>query len=232
MELQSGSIRIDDIDLSRVTRAVLRQRCFIAVPQDPYISSDATLRFNLDSSESLPDTVVTAALRKTQLWRHFYKGCPISTRTNSAENESSEIQDREPLDSVISDLPPLSTGQLQLLSLARAVLRAEFSRGHYSSSIYPDDGKTTKPILLLDEATSSLDPETDSVIQNVIEEEFTAKGNTVIVISHRSSVMGSGLRSGRERVVVLKNGRFQELFDAETSAGYKDYPEEDTKSLL
>lgn len=77
---------------------------------------------------------------------------------------------------------------MQLLSLARAVLRTRFE------ATYSDHTASNQPkrILLLDEATSSLDPETDAIMQDVIREEFTERGHTVIAISHRLSVPSPG----------------------------------------
>ncbi len=78
----------------------------------------------------------------------------------------------------------LSSGQAQRLALARAFLIAT-------------------PILILDEPTSSLDPETESYI-----EEFThtvIKGRTVITIAHRLNTVYNA-----NQIVVFDQGRIVE----------------------
>lgn len=86
---------------------------------------------------------------------------------------------------------------------------------------YRDSTTTTKPILLLDEATSSLDPETDTIIQEVIQEEFTNKGHTVIVIAHRMSAVARGMREGRDVVVWMGEGKVERIVEG----GWSDVDE-------
>ena len=74
----------------------------------------------------------------------------------------------------------LSGGQKQRLAIARALL-------------------TNPPILIFDEATSSLDPESENIIQTNLRK--IAKGRTVIIVSHRLSIV-----SGAESILVLNNG--------------------------
>jgi ABC-type multidrug transport system fused ATPase/permease subunit len=50
VDIQSGSIVVDGVDLSTVPRSLVRQKCFITIAQDPYILEPASLRFNLDVS--------------------------------------------------------------------------------------------------------------------------------------------------------------------------------------
>ena len=75
----------------------------------------------------------------------------------------------------------LSGGERQRLSIARAFLK-------------------DAPIILLDESTASLDPETETKIQQALEK--LTKGKTVMMIAHR-------LRSvvGCDKIVVLDKGR-------------------------
>jgi ATP-binding cassette subfamily B protein len=75
----------------------------------------------------------------------------------------------------------LSQGQRQLLSVARALLY-------------------NPPVLVLDEATSSVDPETERLLQDAVNQLLT--GRTSVVIAHRFSTI---LRA--DRVLVLQRGQ-------------------------
>jgi len=78
----------------------------------------------------------------------------------------------------------LSGGQKQRLSIARAILK-------------------DSSIILLDEATSSLDSESETVIQNAIEN--LTKNKTTIIIAHRlSTVMKC------DKILVFENGKIVE----------------------
>lgn len=78
----------------------------------------------------------------------------------------------------------LSTGQKQLLSLARAILA---------------DPK----IFVLDEATSSVDTETEVIIQNAVNKLL--KGRTSFIIAHRLSTIRAA-----DRILVIKDGKLIE----------------------
>lgn len=54
LDLKSGTIKVDGVDLSLVPRDLIRQRCFITVGQDPFILSQASLRLNLDVRRYIP----------------------------------------------------------------------------------------------------------------------------------------------------------------------------------
>lgn len=88
----------------------------------------------------------------------------------------------------------LSAGERQLVSLARAAL-------------------ADPAVLVLDEATSSLDPDTELLVEQALEE--LVKGRTVIAIAHRLS---TAERSDRVGVVaggrLVELGSHQELVDA------------------
>jgi ATP-binding cassette subfamily B multidrug efflux pump len=75
----------------------------------------------------------------------------------------------------------LSHGQRQLLSVARALLY-------------------NPPVLVLDEATSSVDPETEHLLQDAVDQLLT--GRTSMVIAHRFSTIQRA-----DRVLVLQHGR-------------------------
>lgn len=79
----------------------------------------------------------------------------------------------------------LSGGQKQRLAIARALL-------------------SNPPILIFDEATSALDPESEFVIQSNL--KSIAKGRTVLIISHRLSIV-----SGSDQIVVIDSGSITAL---------------------
>ena len=74
----------------------------------------------------------------------------------------------------------LSGGQKQRLAIARALL-------------------TNPAILIFDEATSALDPESETVIKRNL--AAIAKGRTLIIVSHRLSML-----AGANRILVIDKG--------------------------
>ncbi|KAG4260155.1 hypothetical protein FPRO03_01978 [Fusarium proliferatum] len=188
LDTQSGSIEVDGIDLSQIPLSTIRERCFIIVTQDPFLLAQASLRFNLDPSETLSDIVILKSLERTGLCEHF---------DTHVQAKLADI-----LDSPLSSLPHMSTGQTQLFALTRDLLRAE----HCSIT-------GTKPILLLDEATSSVDGLTESTMRRVVKEVFTDNGHTVIEITHRLSGLKDIARTAGQNpevsVVLLSQGGIQ-----------------------
>ena len=79
----------------------------------------------------------------------------------------------------------LSGGQKQRLAIARALL-------------------TNPRILIFDEATSALDPESENVIQENLPR--IASGRTVLIISHRLSIV-----SGADKTIVLDKGELADF---------------------
>jgi len=100
IEISSGTMLIDDIDLSTIPRQEIRAR-LNAISQDPYFIA-GTIRLNLDPYASSNDTALISALQKVQLY--------------------DTIMANGGLDADL-DIDSLSHGQRQLFCLARAMLR-------------------------------------------------------------------------------------------------------------
>jgi ABC-type multidrug transport system, ATPase and permease components len=79
----------------------------------------------------------------------------------------------------------LSTGQKQLISLARAIL-------------------AQPEIFVMDEATSSVDTVTEALIQRGM--QALLSGRTSFIIAHRLSTIRNA-----DRIIVIENGRIQEM---------------------
>ncbi|MCJ1392591.1 hypothetical protein MMC18_005461 [Xylographa bjoerkii] len=99
LDLDRGSIWIDNVDLSTVPRQEVRSR-MIVMPQDPYFFN-GSVRLNLDPTSELSDATIIKALTKTQVW--------------------ATIQKQGGLDAMVTD-EFLSHGQRQLLCLSGAIL--------------------------------------------------------------------------------------------------------------
>ncbi|KAK7957338.1 ABC transporter [Apiospora aurea] len=184
-----GALETHGLDLQRVPIHVVREKLFVTIPQDAMLLDEATLRFNTDPSESLANDTIAGALEKTQLWKAFQP--PPSDRTACLGIETDVLS--RILDQRLAALPALSAGQRQLLALARALLQAHAA----------EEAGRDKPILLLDEALSAVDAETEGLMLDLIKDEFTDKGYTVIMVAHRLDAIKTRLREGVDEIIQL-----------------------------
>ncbi|KAI0135168.1 P-loop containing nucleoside triphosphate hydrolase protein [Daldinia grandis] len=198
LDAKSGSIVVDGINIAHVPRSAIRERCFVTVPQEPLLFNQQTLRFNIDPTETLSNDNIIEALSKTRLWHHFNSALNLD-RLQDTHSSTHLI-----LDQTLTSLPSLSVGQGQLLALARALLQ-----------VYIVNTSGAKPIILLDEATSSLDSSTEGLMLDIVHEEFTCKGHTVIMVAHRVGAAVAHLRKGVDIVVWMKDGRVEKIGDAD-----------------
>ena len=185
-QVQRGSIQVDGVDISQASPSIIRERCFIAVPQDAFNQPDESLRNNLDPLDYHSTREIKQALQRLHLWSHFQDaGLGLDN-----DEEVSRV-----LALPLSFFPPLSMGQTQLLSLACAILKAEYQVR-----------KGRKAIILLDEPAANLDDDYERLSSTVIEEEFTEKEHTVLMITHSSKDLRERVRPGKDVVVRIRNG--------------------------
>lgn len=158
--LSQGEIRIDGIPLSRIPADRLRRHIGI-VQQDAFIFS-GTIADNIAMGAPITQAEIEEAARQASL-HDFILTLPEGYQTQLDERGSN-----------------LSTGQRQLLSLARTLAR--------------------KPcILILDEATANIDSETES---HIMESLRALRGKvTILAIAHRLSTI-----TDADNILVLYRG--------------------------
>ncbi|KAJ6105067.1 ATP-binding cassette transporter [Penicillium sp. IBT 16267x] len=138
-----GPDRKTGVEIAQISSSAVRQRGIIAVPQDGFNITTATLQFILDPYHMSSEKSIMLALKETRLWEKL-----ISVSTDEMHESSDAFA--KILDLPMSLFLPLSAGQLQLFALCRILLRV------WSMA-------STKPVIILDEASSSLDLETESI---------------------------------------------------------------------
>ncbi|XP_031621602.1 probable multidrug resistance-associated protein lethal(2)03659, partial [Contarinia nasturtii] len=159
LAIVDGDILLDDVNTSSVDLKVLRSRISIIL-QEPILFS-GTLRRNLDPFEEFSDDDIWNALENVELKEFISKHNGLQMP-------------------VLAHGQNFSTGQRQILCLARATLRKN-------------------RIIILDEATANVDLRTDEMIQKTIREKFV--DSTVITEAHRlNTVIDS------DRVIVMDAG--------------------------
>lgn len=165
LEPASGQIIIDDLNISTIGLHDLRSRLAI-IPQDPILFS-GTVRSNLDPFNNYTDKDIWDVLGGVNMRE------AISKLKEGLESKVDPMGEN------------FSTGQRQLLCLARAMLR--------------------KPrVLIMDEATANVDMESDQLIQVCLRKDFT--NSTIITIAHRLNTV-----IDYDRILVLDRGEIKEF---------------------
>ncbi|KAL8871245.1 MAG: hypothetical protein Q9174_002883 [Haloplaca sp. 1 TL-2023] len=166
IEPVSGEISIDDLNTSTIGLLDIRSRLAI-IPQDAALF-EGTVRDNLDPGHVHDDTDLWSTLDHARLKEHVWG---MEGRLDARIHEGGAN---------------LSSGQRQLISLARALL-------------------TPTNILVLDEATAAVDIETDAMLQTTLRSSMF-KDRTIITIAHRiNTILDS------DRIVVLNHGSVAEF---------------------
>ena len=188
-EPRAGRIAVDGVDLRDIPLAWLSERIGI-VPQVAHLFA-GTIRDNIRYARlEATDAEVERAAARVKA-HEFIVGLEKGYDTEVGEGGER-----------------LSTGQRQLVALARAVLRD------------PD-------ILVMDEATSSIDTATERLVQEGVDEVL--KGRISFVVAHRLSTIrradvilviekGRIAEQGAHAELLAKRGRYWELYTNQFAA--------------
>ncbi|MEJ6483771.1 ABC transporter ATP-binding protein [Nostoc punctiforme UO1] len=164
-DVSGGAVKIDDIDVRSVTQASLRRQIGIVL-QDNILFSGTVAENIAFGAPHTTQADIEAAAQLANV-HEFITSLPQGYTTQLGERGA-----------------PLSQGQRQLISIARAVL------------INPR-------ILILDEATSSIDTRTEALVQSAIARLL--QGRTSFVIAHRLSTVTQA-----DQVLVIQQGQIVE----------------------
>ena len=164
-EFQGGEILVDGRDIRTLALADYRHQIGV-VPQEPFLFS-GTVRDNIryGLADKSDEEVRAAAV-------HIARGEWIQDLPDGLDTD------------VGSRGASLSTGQRQLVALARVLLK-------------------DPAVFILDEATASVDPFTETQIQEGL--EAVMQDRTALVIAHRLSTVRHA-----DRIIVMKQGRIIE----------------------
>jgi len=177
-----GRILIDGVDLNTLDPDAWRQR-LAWLPQSPRLFQGTLL-----------DNICLGQAKKGS--EPFFEKralTPFLVREAARRAHAAEFIDRLPLgyDTPVGERGAgLSGGQIQRIALARAFLR---------------DAR----LVILDEATANLDPASEALVQQAVDE--LARGRGMLVIAHRLATVRHA-----DRILVLDGGRVVEDGDHET----------------
>lgn len=162
----SGRILVDGTDVAHISPAQLRAQIG-CVPQDVQLFT-GSVRDNIAMGVVNKDTGRVVAVAKFVGAHNFIQRLPQGYNTVLGERGQG-----------------LSTGQRQLLCIARALIR-------------------NPRILILDEATSALDPATEEQLLRQL--KTNTRGRTVIMITHRLAPLAIA-----DRVALVMDGRVERI---------------------
>lgn len=184
-DLTGGDIKIDGISIKELTRDNIHE-IFTMVLQDTWLFSGTIKENIIYNNEEITDSQVEEVCKTVGL-HHFIKTLPHG------------------YDSELLDNDMVSSGQKQLITIARGMLQ-------------------NTPFLILDEATSNVDTRTEELVQNAMDK--LAKGKTSFIIAHRLSTIrnadlilvinnGNIIEQGTHEQLMEKQGAYAELYNSQ-----------------
>ncbi len=190
--VNSGAILIDGHDIRELTRQDLR-KLFGMVLQDTWLYNGTILENIRYGRPDATDAEVIAAAKAAHV-DHFVRTLPGGY--NMVLNE---------------EVTNVSQGQMQLLTIARAIL-------------------ANPKMLILDEATSSVDTRTEILIQKAM--DTLMQNRTSFIIAHRLSTIrdadlilvmrdGDVVEQGRHKALLAQGGFYAELYNSQFEVAEK-----------
>jgi ATP-binding cassette subfamily B multidrug efflux pump len=185
-DVNSGAIRVDGHDIREFSRFDLR-KLFGMVLQDAWIYNGTIMEnIRYGRPDATEEEVIAAA--KAARVDHFVRTLPEGYNLMLNEEATN-----------------ISLGQMQLLTIARAIL-------------------ANPRMLILDEATSSVDTRTEILIQEGMDELM--KGRTSFIIAHRLSTVrnadlilvmdhGDIVEQGTHEELLARNGFYADIYNSQ-----------------
>lgn len=184
-EINSGTIKIDNIDTKELSRQNVHE-LFTMVLQDTWLF-EGTIKENIIyNRKNIKDKQIKEVCEEVGI-DHFIKTLP------------------EGYDSKVTDNDDISSGQKQLITIARAMIE-------------------NSPFLILDEATSNVDTRTEELVQTAMDK--LTKGKTSFIIAHRLSTIknadlilvmkdGNIIETGNHEQLINKKGFYEKLYNSQ-----------------
>ena len=184
-EINSGDIKIDGVNIKDLSRENIHD-LFTMVLQDTWLFNGTVKENIVYNNENVTDEEVIDVCKKVGV-HHFIKTLPNG------------------YDSVLSDIDSVSSGQRQLLTIARGMI-------------------DHKPLLILDEATSNVDTRTEELVQKAMDK--LSEGKTSFIIAHRLSTIknadlilvmkdGNIIEQGNHDELIKENGFYANLYNSQ-----------------
>ena len=184
-DINSGDIKIDGVSIKDLSRDNIHD-LFTMVLQDTWLFN-GTIKENIKyNRESVSDAEVKKVCDVVGL-THYIKTLPNT------------------YDSMIDENDSVSSGQKQLLTIARGMIESA-------------------PFLILDEATSNVDTRTEELVQKAMDRLMD--GRTSFIIAHRLSTIknadlilvmkdGNIIEQGTHRSLLKANGFYADLYNSQ-----------------
>ena len=184
-EINSGDIKIDGVSINDIKRENVHE-LFTMVLQDTWLFAGTIKENIVYNQKDVSDDKIKEVCKVVGV-DHFIKSLPNSYNTLIEDNES------------------ISSGQKQLITIARGML-------------------DNAPFLILDEATSNVDTRTEELVQKAMDKLM--EGRTSFIIAHRLStiknadlilVMNEGniIEQGNHDELMKQNGFYANLYNSQ-----------------